>query len=866
MDQAFGPRSGSRGLALYGCLLVVSVSLVALPARAQETQLADDPNVDGAAAERRSAPDVDEITVTGTQSDVTDIQSESQAISAFSMEDLDRSEIINVDKLAFNVPALHIGQIGAESIITLRGIGTENASITGEPGLQFHVDGVNYPRPSAARVAFFDLEGIQVLRGPQGFEGGKNATAGAIRVITRKPHADYEATGDFQWGKFNQRRVRAAVNVPLNEYVQTRVAMFREDRDGYQRNFLLSDDDQDAFDADDFGVRGHVRLIPSGRSWWVPEALASYNFFEQEGVGPAREFQVLPFHKECEGDFGPGLQITQHPTFAACNGVQIFNPDDPFGTSKFDHMPAIDRGSAGTTNTLYANRLRNQDNKFWGWTGTLDWELPALPLLGETQLKSVTSYQVIDLASAGERDASDIDLFRGVTDTKTDTWYQELQWFGSTTERVDWQLSLLFMREESDSIGDFIFKRASTEVIDIDQAVTNKSYGAALNTEWHLLDDVTMILGGRFTKDVKRDKLDRENPGGLGTQVGSRIAICSGAGTDILNNETGRPGSDGRHDGPLPECKKRYRQLTGQLRLEWDPLERFGDWPTNSSLFYASVSNGYKSGGFAAFEFGEYEPEHIWSFAGGAKNTFWDDRVTFNLESYYYSYRDLQLVVLDGLSVRTENADAEVWGWEMEWSAEPLPGLRLGGQLSYNDATFTDYVTFDPVDANNAQKCRTVRIQPLSEFECLLTQFSGNNLSRAPEWTYTLSAEYDLFLGPYGNLTPRVQYYLQDDTWFRAFNRTPQNSGGGNCEAIGLPRSKCGGSPVNDLQEGYHHTDIKLIWTSPAERWTAEAFVLNLEDNAVYQNVLIGSAVLGNPGFAWYGPPRTYGFRVGFRY
>ena len=71
---------------------------------------------------------------------------------------------------------------------------------------------------------------------------------------------------------------------------------------------------------------------------------------------------------------------------------------------------------------------------------------------------------------------------------------------------------------------------------------------------------------------------------------------------------------------------------------------------------------------------------------------------------------------------------------------------------------------------------------------------------------------------------------------------------------------------MNDLQTAYHYTDVKLIWQSPGERWTAEAFVLNLEDAIVYQNVLVGPAVIGNPGFAWYGAPRTYGFRVGFRY
>ena len=95
--------------------------------------------------------------------------------------------------------------------------------------MQFHVDGVNYARPSAARVAFFDLEGLQVLRGPQGTRGGKNSTAGWISLHTRKPSADFGIEGDFQWGSYDQRRTRAAINLPINEYVQTRFATYRRE-------------------------------------------------------------------------------------------------------------------------------------------------------------------------------------------------------------------------------------------------------------------------------------------------------------------------------------------------------------------------------------------------------------------------------------------------------------------------------------------------------------------------------------------------------------------------------------------------------------------------------------------------------------
>jgi iron complex outermembrane receptor protein len=123
-----------------------------------------------------------------------------------------------------------------------------------------------------------------------------------------------------------------------------------------------------------------------------------------------------------------------------------------------------------------------------------------------------------------------------------------------------------------------------------------------------------------------------------------------------------------------------------------------------------------------------------------------------------------------------------------------------------------------------------------------LDDFSGNQLSRAPKWKLTLSGGYDIPLGRFGTLTPRVQYTWNDDTYFRVFNRD------------------------FDLQEAYHLTDAKLEWRSPEERWTGEVFVQNIEDEAPIHNILVGPRGFGSPPFVWYGPPRFYGVRVGFKY
>ena len=276
----------------------------------------------------REAPStIEEVLVTGERVEATDIQDEAQAITAFGMEDLDRANIINVENLAFNVPGLHVGLQGSRVIVTLRGIGTENAFVTGEPGVAYHVDGVNYARPSAAQVAFFDLEAVRVQRGPQGLMGGKNTTSGSIHVVTRKPHEDYEASGDIQIGSYNQLRARAALNVPLGENLQTRFSGLVEDRDGYQENLLFNDADRDAFDADDYGFRQHLRFTPTDSL----DLLFTYNYYRQQGNGTQVKLIPLDPRDPCPGTNSSLInRQSQLPSSLACFARLNTNPANPF--------------------------------------------------------------------------------------------------------------------------------------------------------------------------------------------------------------------------------------------------------------------------------------------------------------------------------------------------------------------------------------------------------------------------------------------------------------------------------------------------------------------------------------------------------
>jgi iron complex outermembrane receptor protein len=886
-------------------LLLVGLLLWPLAATAQDTAPAPDApeNPEIALPDVAPPPDVEAIEITGERLDSTNVQDEAQAITAFDQTDLDRAGILSVDNLGQNVPSLHVGQQGNQAIITLRGIGTQNASIAGEPGVQFHVDGVNYARPSAARVAFFDLESVQVHRGPYGTRGGKNASGGAIEVSTRKPTDEFSVEGDYQIGSYDQRRARGAINIPLlPEAARARFAFITEDRDGYQEvlnspsrpdlpRFTESDY---ADDADRLGLRGHLSLVPHE----TLEVLLSYNYYQAKGVGPGLKLVLDRHFVQCEANQATLMQYGQYVTtqnlsrssaqrlgvpdgpyylfrrgtFVAPPGVtmgarfnqgqnewvQLFYPREGFtrlsdkaycvDVHKPDQIKLRPSEDPADPRQVYLDRIQQQDNKIWGYAATFNWDVPELPLLGATQLTSISGFEHTSLADPRDFDTTDVPIL--VIDPTDNTSYQyssELRLASAGDEQLEWLGGVFYQREHSEVflIGTLF---NADEGFRIDQYNIVTSYGAFADFKLHLSDAVTLGLGGRYSYDSKRTKLERNNGFGFRSSGGGedearKVCIPPNEWEERAGQLGGDPGAI-----PAPVCTRRSDWWTGEAVLEWRPAD--------SHLLYAQLDTGYKAGGFIVGDSGRFDPERNLAYTIGAKSQFFDSRLQLNLEAFHYDYTDFQVVNIDGTSIRTENApDVRVRGVELEAKAEPVDGLRLDAKIGWLDASFREFCSVDPLDPNRAVPYSNGRIPCAgSDFdndevvdpEDVGTHpgdiLDGMSLPRSPKLTYTLAAEYAIPLSRWGSLIPRIQYNWADEAYYRVYNTAV------------------------DFQDNHHQTDLRLIWLSPEETWTFEAFVENVENDDIYQNMVLGSNVVGPPPLAQYAPPRIYGFRVGFKY
>ena len=233
--------------------LAASSSFSAFNAAAQTT----------AAPEASKKPQIETITVTA-QKRPEDQQKTPLAITSLSGEDIAEQGIRNARDLNGLIPNVVINTNAAATEFTIRGITSTNNTEIGNPAVGFHLDGVYLGRPDQAGLAFLDVERIEVLRGPQGTLWGRNATAGAINVISNKPKNKLEGALAFGIGNFNSTTVQAMINAPVNDVFAIRAAFASEKRTGYMNSKNLAvGAEKNTDDADTRSARLHALYKPN---------------------------------------------------------------------------------------------------------------------------------------------------------------------------------------------------------------------------------------------------------------------------------------------------------------------------------------------------------------------------------------------------------------------------------------------------------------------------------------------------------------------------------------------------------------------------------------------------------------------------
>jgi iron complex outermembrane recepter protein len=655
-------------------------------------------------------------------------------ISAFSANQLENSGFDNLSDLTMMSPSMQFGNFGPIAFVTMRGIGNENTTAGGDPGVAVHLDGIYMGRPVASLFSAFDTERVEILRGPQGTLYGRNATGGSINLVTKKPDDEFGGEVDVTYGDYDWLRFRGALNIPLSDTAAARIVVFKEDRDGYTQNSVAGG--TEANDADNTGVRAHLSFDLGDNG----SLLLSASHIDSGGVGSKPEL------REAFPGSTTGQNLAGPPGFA-------FNPRGPFSGIPAGNNYIINRGTGEVavndlTPFLEAkNVAESQDNTLTLLSATFEWNFENI------SFKSITGYVESEFESHADEDYSALDLAELVLTEEAQQFSQEFQLLSNNDGPFQWIAGLYYFKEDATRQSRFFRSRydvfATTFGVesgfDIGGQVDSESVAVFGQGTYSLSDTLSLTAGLRYTDDEK-----------VGTNLGFQFR--------------GRPYAD-----PVGDS---WDELTYRLALDW----RMSD----NVMLFGSFSTGYKSGGInqvAALSLGAttaiYDPEFVDAIELGIKSTLLDGRLQLNTSIYHNKYEDLQFQIFGLAGPEAFNAEgATVKGLEVELRAALTDTLMIDASLGLTDSAFdAQVINGAQIDGNQVQRT------PDTTYSLGLTNDwalgDGSGIRLRLEYSYTDDIFYTAFnrtagfatpggndlAEDYSNLNARLFWFSADEKW-----------------------------------------------------------------------------------------------------
>jgi iron complex outermembrane recepter protein len=787
------------------------------------------------AQEAASEGGIDEIVVTAQKKEES-LQKAGVAVDAVSAGDLTDRGITSATDITKAVPAISVPAAGGSiASIFLRGVGNITTSSYNDPAVTPNYDGVVLGRGGGVfGAAFYDLQRVEVLKGPQGILYGRNATGGAINIIPARPELGKFGGGfNVGYGNYDAVSADAHVNIPVGESSALRVAGSYLVHDGYNR------DGTD--DARRGGMRAQFLYKPNAD--FSIRLAADYAHVGGKGLGGTYLGSFLP---------GPG-GYTFLPT--------TFDTSEGFNTAAANAYRQTVLGAPGFGFLNAMNSESKTDATYWGVNAEVTVNtgigtLTVIPAYRSSKDRTLLHGPAFNTASTNE----DIDQFS--VETR----------LAGNAGMVDYVVGAFYFNEKITANNQY----NQEFVLPI---VTFKhkteSWAAFGQLTFNVSDRFRLIGGARYTHDNKAIDGVINNfitfcggipptppPGSFG--VGPLPGGCANPGalprypnflntTDTLNwlkaNGWVPPGST------LAPNTQVFPILTGAglilkthnpvvdsgtySRVTWKASAEFDVGP--SSMVYATAESGYHSGGFQMAEGRpSYRPEYITAYSVGSKNRFFDNKVQLNLEGFLWKYKDQQItyftVDTSGTLINSnENAGrATIKGFDVDLIVKPMANTTLSAKVQYLDSKYDDLHLFTAAPRDNFACPFTLTGQiaggaPVKDFNC-----SGYPLLFSPKWTVNLGVQQVIPMGEKLELVANADTAWRDTQW-GAFERLPF-----------------------ELIPAYWTTDVSLTLRNPDGGWSLTGYVLNLEDkrrNLAPQSSPIGVAV------GHYSAPATYGIR-----
>jgi iron complex outermembrane receptor protein len=868
-----------RATLLTATALVTTLTVA--PVRAQTA-----PPIVAASAEADTG--ISEIVVTAQRRE-ENLQAVPISVSAFGATAIKEKGLTDVSRLEGLVPGFTFGRSGVDARPAIRGVRTESVDVNADTTIGFFVDGVYQSRSSQATLGFVDLERVEVQRGPQGTLYGRNTFGGNISIVTAQPKlGNFKGGADVTAGANGQIRIEGFVNAPLGDKVAVRLAGAYEKSNGYVKN--VNPLGNNLFDDDNKYFRASILLKPTDAF----TATFKFDYSTRGGAGGSafgyklvgsyfdvasnqQLFNATPIILNTRAGNRDGI-VDAPLTVDA--GIPLFAAGDPYRIDN-DYPASLDLKNISGTATLAYDFGPVTLKSISGYTDfktvrTQDTDFSSSQIGIDYQLTTVKTFsQEVQLLSEGKGPFTYVVGAYYFNDKLNGTFInQQLpQIVRVVTPNITRPAANGFYQEF----------RAKTE-----------SIAAYAQAGYAVTDQLKLTVGLRYTRDKKDFQFANANavlPLVGGVPQATAITIATGPIPDSAFGVKGAPTNCTYTSIPAPQpgfqCLSSdttrftgatfntatFEKLTWRAGIDYQVAE--------NSLLYASASTGFSSGGFngsqtaAALGRSTFAPQTVTAFEIGSKNRFADNTVQLNVSAFYNRYSGLQEqrqvpIGVTTTSITENSGKARSYGAEVEAIWKPVRALTLNASFAYLNARYTSYnqvaapfgtsilvadaTVLTPTIVNgvtiaNAGQRRVFAVgykcglipgtggvgQPGAAYGCDL---SGNSIPHSPEYSGSVSAQYDIDLGSAGKLTPYAQLNFSG-----AFFGNPFNS-------------------ILDRQGAYSKLDLRLTWAYN-DMFSLQGFVTNVTNKATATRFVYGG---GGNLQASYAPPRLWGVRGSVRF
>jgi len=594
------------------------------------------------------AQEIEEIVITAQKREQS-LQDVGISVSALGADQLEQLGISNTTDIAQQIPALRLSAwTPAFTIFSLRGVSQNNFQDNLEAPVAVYMDGVYMASMNAASAQLFDMERVEVLRGPQGTLFGRNATGGLLQFLSRRPKEDeFNGYVELSAGSFGTYGIETAIGGALSDRVRARLAGRYTRSDGYLKAgtaFSVPATGQTSQGADGVAVRGMLQF----------------------DVSDAVTVDLTAGHSS-DTDVPTGQYVVSLAGFDINTGLGTFNdgyvndPNQPapVGPQDFSRTPIT-----GDVHRHASNADTFFDREITSATAQVTADI------GELELVSITSWMTLDKLYI-EDAAGGLGFFPYTTTVDFDQWSQELRLSGGEG-RSRWQIGAYFLDMAWDTSQRvegalYLGGTSDSQKLTTNGLIDSRNWSIFGQAEFDLTDRFTIIGGLRWSDDRKSLQLFRtyeDRPNGIAPVQTFDL------------QSVGVPGI-GQID---------YADYAARLQLNFRPNE--------STLWYLSFNRGIKGGNWSLDPGGavaaanlKHGEEVLHALELGLKTEFWNGAARLNASIFSYDYDDYQAFSLVGLTPQVANSDARASGGELELTLAPTKGLTLMAGLALLDSS-----------------------------------------------------------------------------------------------------------------------------------------------------------------------------------